>query len=580
MSLIGAGSLPALFEPAKAGDVYLFWKIIKGYGMDLNDFVYDMSDARHATPEWYAGQELILNWILGDDNRQNIYNTWHVSRRTLMARLANGAVRYGNAFLLDYLLYRRRDLVQRLSYPIWVAAGNGHVAVLDILLNYPGVDRPDWNDVRHAVENYETKAVRFLLTDPRVNLGQEQPEMTDDYSVVVTAVQVQSQTSLDMLLEDPRTVSPSAQNNLALRKAVELDDYDAVETLLHDPRVSPVMSEWSEPLLTLAARKGSKYVVEDLLYDNRIDPTVLYNGKTPLDVAMENSHWKVVKRLLQNSRVRRAADIQEVFQQAVSAGRVAIVNMLLEEPQVDPSAGYNRPIITAARNGHTNVVYVLIRDDRVDPGDDRNQAIRDASFNGHAQVVAILIRDVRVDPSDAENSAIRHAKTVEVAELLLRDKRVDPSAKDNEALRRAAWNGRADVVRLLLRDPRVRSRTSINAAFINAAAQGHLETARVLLVYGNADPTTEDNLALLSAATNLHIVMVQRLLKTRAVRDSLSKERVRQILADVLAIKGAPEIDLGVVSKMLEDFIRERERGQALDEGEPPVKMLKDKLKL
>lgn len=178
-------------------------------------------------------------------------------------------------------------------------------------------------------------------------------------------------------------VDPSANNQIALKKASENGHLQIVKLLLKDKRVDPSIS-FNYPLFS-AVKYNHYKVVKLLLEDERVDPASYYN--CIIIEASRNGYHKIVKLLL------------EYFSLKFLNVNNLNCEMLFDsyKKMVDPSACNNEAIISASKYGNYKVVKLLLGDKRVNPADRNNEAIRVAYKNKHYKVVELLSEDKRVD---------------------------------------------------------------------------------------------------------------------------------------------------------------------------------------
>jgi hypothetical protein len=204
----------------------------------------------------------------------------------------------------------------------------------------------------------------------------------------------------------------------------------------------------------------------------------------------------------------------------------------------------------------------------------REDLVEFAARYGFASFLQELLRR-GLDPTVIHNSAIRHASDnghAPVVRLLLADPRVDPAALTNWAIKGASFKGHAEVVRALLADPRVNPGASNNEAIQMASKYGHAEVVRALLADPRVNPTAENNDAITYAIRWNHAEVMRALLADPRVRATFSKQDAEFYLYPMRY--RTPE-----VYRLLQDYIREKQRGQPLDDdSEPPAKMIKNPL--
>jgi hypothetical protein len=232
-------------------------------------------------------------------------------------------------------------------------------------------------------------------------------------------------------------------------------------------------------------------------YKNELD-----NPNQLFDEALREGNVALLDVLLMDPRVNPSADYNWAIRAASERGNLAVVNRLLQDPRVDPSASGSdlskyrtKAISRASEYGHVAVDSAtawrnnrLLQDlpswhpyrGSVDPSIGRNYAIRAASGFGNLAVVDRLLQDSRVDPSDFYNDAIIIASKnshLAVVERLLQEpieRGIDPTADSNNAIRMASHDGRLAVVDRLLQDSRVDPSDEDNYAIRMASRYGNL----------------------------------------------------------------------------------------------------------
>ena len=117
-----------------------------------------------------------------------------------------------------------------------------------------------------VIKAYNIPALKGLLANCKIQL--------DGSSVMSMAVDQGYWKTVALLLQDSR-VDPTAQDNLAFRKAAEKGRIAIVEILLEDPRVDP--SAYDNYAILLAAFNGHEEIVKILLQDPRVNPSAQDN---------------------------------------------------------------------------------------------------------------------------------------------------------------------------------------------------------------------------------------------------------------------------------------------------------------
>jgi ankyrin repeat protein len=202
-----------------------------------------------------------------------------------------------------------------------LAAMNGHVGVLEVLLTHPLIDPSSEEQyaIGIAAQNGHADAVALLLADRRVDAA--------------------------------------AAHNWPIRAAAAEGHTAVVKLLLAHPRVDAGAKD--DDALASAARNGHGDVVALLLADRHVDPTADTNYA--LRIACEKGHVAVVAVLLGDARVDPAAANHTAVMHAAANGHEDIVELLLDDPRVNVTSipGLELQADACAIAGHTRISELL-----------------------------------------------------------------------------------------------------------------------------------------------------------------------------------------------------------------------------
>lgn len=220
-----------------------------------------------------------------------------------------------------------------------------------------------------------------------------------------------------------------------------------------------------------AASKGDIATIQTLLLRSRID--VNFKNNAAIKRAIEYGHTNTAMLLLADPRFRIGTLYQELFNSAVHAGNVTIVQFFLQQSHItiDAATANNQPIKTAAVHGHVEIMRLLLSCPGVDPAADDNAPIQHAVGWNRVEAARLLLStDIRVDPTCHEDYllplAVREGY-IDMVRLLLADSRIDPSSSYNMSIIRAAQRNQIEVARLLLADARVKPIAAVSRAATN-----------------------------------------------------------------------------------------------------------------
>ncbi|KAI8910993.1 ankyrin repeat-containing domain protein [Gorgonomyces haynaldii] len=171
-----------------------------------------------------------------------------------------------------------------------IAAENGHLSTVKLLLSDPRVEPCDWALVA-ACDNGHTNVVQFLLRLPQI-------DPSDCMNMPIQRAAFRGYLDIvHLLLKDPR-VDPSANHNCAIRAAASCGHASVCELLLCDSRVNPAaLSNWA---LRKACENGHKEVVLILLQDTRVNPNDM--NAAAIRSAKRFGHFSIVNILKRDPR--------------------------------------------------------------------------------------------------------------------------------------------------------------------------------------------------------------------------------------------------------------------------------------
>ena len=401
------------------------------------------------------------------------------------------------------------------AFPLLVAAQNGHIGVVRILLERGATPDQTHNTgtfpLLRAAQNGHAEIVRLLLeqgaSSDQVNKN------TGTFPLLMAADQGHTEV-VRLLLGRGATFDQvhTSTGISPLFKAVINGHTEVVRLLLGRGAMPDNINEkdGSFPLL-MPAMQGHADVVR-LLLEQGANPDQMHDtGLFPLYGAAMYGHTEVVRLLLElgatPDQVNKKDGFSPLFM-ALVQGHGEVVKLLLERGASPDQAHAHTgvfPLLIAAENGHTEVVILLLglgaNPSQANEKDDTFPLLQ-AAQNGHAQAVKILLEwGASLDQTDISNG--------------------------NFPLLQAAGNGHAEVVKILLErgaTPDQVNEKDGRFPLLLAAQNGHVEAVKLLLERGTIpDQTHEKNVPspLLQAAQNGHEEVVKLLLGRGAIPDQI-----------------------------------------------------------
>lgn len=361
---------------------------------------------------------------------------------------------------------------------------------------------------------------------------------------------------------------------VALREAAVHGSLDVLRFLLDNSDKGP--GYMNNLVIYNAAKYGQAEAVRMLLEDGRFDPAAVKEG-TIMGAAAKRGHIEVVKILLADPRVDPTAVENYALRAAADTNKPDVMRVLLADPRVDPTAMDNEvatSVLSNASRGSLETLELLLADPRFDPSFNDNQVLRGARSPWDDQAVRMFLAHPRIRLSNTllfEMVESDFAPDSGTIQALLQDGRIDPTEGNDRVLDVAVRQGYADVVRLLLQDGRSQPRALF---FKRAFSHNDWRVVREFIRDGRLNVFQYDTLIrriITLAPNDSYHHMLRAFLDDPRARRVFSKEDAQNVLDTQANL--FPKF-----RRILEDYVREIQRGQPLDDSEPPSKMIKDHL--
>ena len=386
---------------------------------------------------------------------------------------------------------------EMMSTPLMIAAGNGKVHALSVLLEH---------DADVACQN------------------------AAGFTTLMVATEANNLECIELLLNSGKDYNVKAQNFKGLNALMmAVDNFKIAQRLIKISDLSQIDSE-GNTLLHMTSKKGNKEVMNLLFnYMSEFINHKNYNGQTPLHCAIQTKHLDMADILIFNGADLLAADfsglnsfqyaaiyddteefltkykcsqieLEDLFITAAEHGRLSLLKRFVDEIEeivlIDS-------LMSASKGGHFDCVK-LILEHYEDPDDliliDAGiEALSTKKFDCFEQIYSKLAENCK----DLENvlqmnhnlivTTAFSAGCVEACEMFLK-MGINPNGKDPETLLMvASGNGHLKVVKLLIEHKADLNRVQVNlgSALQLATINNHSEIVSVLLENG-ADPYLAD----------------------------------------------------------------------------------------
>lgn len=384
------------------------------------------------------------------------------------------------------------------------AAGNGHVAIVHMLLSDYRVDDCDGAALFAAAAAGHAPVILRLL--------RERPPFSMVSSALRVAVDGGHVGVVAALLAGRPEVAETVDNSL-LRAAARVGSVKIVDWFLAQPGVDPA----SEPsVLEVAVHHRHLLVAERLLADPRVRPSRAQCSAI-FSMAERDGEVSIMERLLEDPRCS-TDDISAagVLERAAQAGRVLMVEQLLARPRFNAADSLNRALLSALRRGKKAVVERLLANERVDPRTWDSTLLMSAIEAGNLAVLEKYLADSRVSlapHSDAFLQTAAHKGAIRLVKNLLADPRVDPVPSSAVLCQIASRSSSGDLLEVFFRDGRMDSTVTPEGRLCLAARDGILSDLQQVTAEGHLMRETALGVGLRLAAERGHEAAVQLLLK-------------------------------------------------------------------
>jgi len=341
---------------------------------------------------------------------------------------------------------------------LYSAIVGGHIGIVEFLLPNPDIGNLN-QTIAYAAKFGKLDIFKLLISDNRV---------TNLDRAMINLARAKSPFDLFLsLVEDPRVTNLSQ----AVQDLVEYVDINTVISLISHPKVTQFNPGG---LMRRAYITGDLDIIDTV--KSLVDHPKVTNLNSMLSTAVHYGDLEFVQQLLnENPKVNNIADAEVM---AVRSDNNLILEFMLGHHRV---SGFDRIIYAAISQQRTDIIKMVILHPRFihDPNYIKDQtlvdALRFAAGAGDAEVVGLLAANPRIAHLDSAMAAAVYANHVQIVEMLMLDPRVE---KLGEYIDYAAKHGRVDTVKVLLDNPRI---TDLNSTLAAAVHSGNIDLVRLIL---------------------------------------------------------------------------------------------------
>ncbi|CAG9974878.1 unnamed protein product [Clonostachys byssicola] len=361
-------------------------------------------------------------------------------------------------------IFDRRNIVG--DAPLTVAASNGHLEVVRLLLEYEATvetaDRHHRSPLHFAAVLGNVEMVRLLLEKGADTTAQDFSGCTP----LLCAAQRDHSEVVKLLLDREASVGSTDQTGVtSLMHASGFGHIETMRVLLEAGADIKATSDNGGTPLIFASEDGHVEAMRVLLDRGAGIETADNDGWTSLMITSQNGHTEAVKMLLERGANTEAMDAfgWTSLMLASQNGYIEVIKILLEKGanvEASDTDGWT-PLLIASRHGHAEALKLLL-DHGSDPAvsnSQRETALHLASEHGFCEMMDLLLNTSAPICNKQDQcgrtplflaSVYGHHQAVRT---LLSDSRVDQEMKD--------WRG--------------------STPLFTAVANGHYETAQLLI---------------------------------------------------------------------------------------------------
>lgn len=335
--------------------------------------------------------------------------------------------------------------------------------------------------LRHAMENDDTKTVKWLLTKDEIDVNATKGYIDDSTPLHIASANGFTETAKLLLARKDIIINATARyNNTPLHMAIKPGHTEIIKLLL--------------------TRK-----------DININAANRFDG-TPLHIAAWYNYTEIVKLLLARNDIIINAendDKETPLHMAVRHNQTEIIKLLLGTKKVNfntPNKKNETPLHVAVNNGRAETVSLLLENDRA-KGCIITPLLYDAARKGYTETAKLLLTrnesgiNVEIYGSRTLLHIAAENDHTELVKVLLETDGINVNAKtrdDKTPLFSALHNGHKNVIKLLLArdDLDLKAAEFSGGYLVNWAAKTKqhdlmdLELARECAAYPNRTPLT------------------------------------------------------------------------------------------
>ncbi len=296
----------------------------------------------------------------------------------------------------------------------------------------------------------------------------EQPKLTEDNPDLIFAAMDGRERDVKKLLEEKIGYTDTTIS-IAFRWAVQRSHVKLVKLFLDDGRVDPTAND--NEALRFALEKGNSTVAALLIADPRISLSAIRDMVVEPDLVntlMKEKVREAISVRVDNDPEWGFEESEEGQEDVIQSQQEEQSSQVVEEQEKEEiqqewNINRGRRDMEFWPQPQSQPVQEDIQEAPSIPAEQFNLTNDDmelmyAAMHGSLEKVKRFLEDKIGDPDALNSDALRHAAQsgrLEIVKLLLADGRADPAAGDCKALRAAIENGHTKVAVLLVSDPRI-----------------------------------------------------------------------------------------------------------------------------
>lgn len=211
--------------------------------------------------------------------------------------------------------------------------------------------------------------------------------------------------------------------NYLIRWAAHYSKLDILELALDNPTADP-SADNNYAILKCIELKNNSFAIK-MLKDNRVDINSNYNNI--VIHAIKDRNYQVVDYIINHPNFDINIGIEDIIKVSCQVGNVNVLKMVLEHDRISFKRSLSVGFISACRYNQSEIMDILMKSENIDISYDNNNSFLNCFSNQKYDLCKRIVDDNRFDPSKGNyvvvETMIRY-KNYEILEKILKHKNI------------------------------------------------------------------------------------------------------------------------------------------------------------